>query len=192
MRKYIFFSVMAAMFNCLLIGCQRQFNIKQENWHQRLSRGAYVVSLLADHNVPLLLEEQLLAIVGYRPDLKVHPLELAALVKDDDPYLSRCVEDMWTSYLDARGLLDQVILGQVNGAELTEGWQDSDAFKQSTLWVYEESYHFDKPPHKGDLLYCLFCLEPRFKAYIFFIEDGKVFGETSITHELPLSRLEGR
>ena len=72
MKRHIILIGALVTLHCLIAGCTNHY--QQREWHENLRTARFVVSRLADHNVPLLLEEQLLAIVGYRPDLKVHPL----------------------------------------------------------------------------------------------------------------------
>jgi hypothetical protein len=182
MRKHLIVLLMMLMLSCLLAGCHGYLGEKQDRWHDRVLRGATAVALVARGRAPLLSEEQVLALIRDEPDLKVTPIELGALVQDDDPSKVRTMDDIWRCYFRARR-----DAGRVERTKEMGRWQDSDQFKRSTLWVYEESYHFDKPLHQGEWLHCLFCAEPTFVAHVFFIENGEFSGATDLGHDLPLA-----
>ena len=178
--KLWFLAILAV--SCLPYGCHDPLKQKQQDWHDTMFKG-YLAADRTSKGFPPLAEEQLLAIIDFEPDLKVNPAEFVDLVKDDDPFKSRIMTDIWTDYCQVKRDLGQPVCDA-----RVDRWQDSEDFKQAMLWVYDESYHFRKPFHHGEWLHCLFCGDTYFTAHFFFVRQGKVSGAAYLIHDRPLRK----
>lgn len=165
--------------SCLLHGCD-SYQGKQENWHCKVDRGFTTVVDASRPGVPLLVDKQLISIIGLKPDFKVGPLQFLDLYAEDDAYRNRAMNDIWAGYCQAKQELQTL-----RCVEGPDRWQDCQEFKKCTLWVYDESVHFGKPLHHGNWLRCLFCGEPRFSTDLFYLEHDQVIGAIGIHHDKP-------
>ena len=171
---------------CLLGACNNQVRRSQELWNQRMHHTIHAVDNLLSHGSLMVPEKQLIALAGLEPDWRIKATRFAELYIENDPSQKRAMRDVWTAYcIRTRSPCES------DCDDEDYGWKHCEAFKRTTLWVYDESKHFTKPLGSNDLLECIFCAKPCFLVAFFFVRDGNVIGSAYAVHDLPFRRLDG-
>jgi len=174
MRRKVLIMTAFAACSSVLHGCIG-YHGKQEDWHTSVDRGYSAVAYITRPGTPLLVDEQLISLIGLEPDFKLNPLEFHTLLGLDKSYRKRIMELVWHGYSYSKR-----DAGQLDWDPHRDKWEDCEQFKKCSFWIYDESLHFAKPLGHGDLLYCLFCAEPAFLSYVFFVENEKVTGSVPL------------
>lgn len=179
--------ILSAIATIVLAGCNYSYETtKQESWHEDHLRASVVELKFREYGAPLLVTEQLITLIR-KPDYKMTPTEFEARIPEYKPfreglsYREWHIEELWDfyrRYKKQRRGSSKVITANT--------WRESSEFNECLLWIYDESLHFSKPLHSGDFFYRLFCCEPMFYVYIFFVEDLHVVGQHFFITSKPL------
>jgi len=144
-------------------GCYLFQTSRQKQWHQDfVSLEARVIG--SEGRCARIMSEQELAAHVGSPDGIVSPPELYRLLQQtDQAYASEALSNLWERYAKVKSDL---------GSDLTihsnTGWQSCTAFEAGSLWVYDESKHFNKPIVWG------WDTRTGFAAPVFYMEEGHV------------------
>jgi hypothetical protein len=167
-----------------LAGCFDRYARTQRHrdWDKRVRRGCSAVWQVEDLKSlgrPDLTTEQLIHVIRLKPDFEITPVQFMELFADQDSFRDRCMSLVWMAYCR-----NKMKLEYEECSARRNDWESFEAFKSSSLWVYDESVHFEKPLHSEEFLYCLFCGEAYFVTHVFLVDDGLVIGCKNLVHEL--------
>jgi len=175
----------------LVSGCFESYakTRRHEDWYERIKRGGSAVRQVAELRHlgrPYLTTEQLIHVIRLQPDFEITPVQFMQLFADQDSFRDRCMSVLWMAYCR-----NKMKLEYEECSARRNDWQSFEAFKSSSLWVYDESVHFEKPLHSEEFLYCLFCGEAYFVTKVFLVNDRLVIGCQDLVHELPFENPGG-
>jgi hypothetical protein len=178
MKKLIWlFSTITMLHLICLSGCSR-IPQKQLNWDNDLANVKIITSSLSEKKEPLLLTNQITALVG-KPDYIVTPVEYKELMVAEHSYKERVLSMICEEYCRARRGLPQYDCSDFcrNGM-----WKNNKDFNDCVLWLYDESIHFDKPISD---YYCRH-VQPGFICWVLIVKDSKVMAILPISGGNPV------
>lgn len=177
MTKNLFTNIMLVGVCFFLQGCYVFQDSRQKDWHHKIMRASSEVTRVADKRAPFITDKQLVALIG-EPDLKVRPLELEKLLVWDDSYRKRIMKEVWSDYCQ-----DKRNQSSFQRAPEHDDWKDCEEFKKCSLWLYDESRHFNRPMVWG------WGTSAGFMCDFFFVEGHNVIGATLVGFWRPLRPL---
>jgi hypothetical protein len=136
---------------------------EQQEWHGR-------------HLIPdMPLDGQALQEVVGSPDYIVTPVQLSARVKGDIAYRDWVMSQIWEDYWrNSEGS------AALSGMHKPPGqWHESEDFLAATVWLYDESLHFRRPPNSG-FPSNWFCGSLGFSCQAYTLHEGRVIAHTSL------------
>ncbi len=157
-----------------IFGCADPMQLR---WHATQTSVAATVGNIARENKDHLLDTvQLEQLLHAAPDFVGTPGELEELLAPEKDYRDRIMYNSFHAYLQYKGGAFGDLLGD-------RSWSAHTGFMECTLWIYDESAHFDRPLPG--------CAPLGFSADVFFIEKGKVIGTWPLVGWKPLRTLSG-
>ena len=159
-----------------LIGC---VDPRQQAWNQRRAWIAGAVDNMPGEDKDHLLDTvQLEQLLLAKPDFVGTPGQLEKLLVPEKGYRDRIMYDAFNAYRERK----TGAFGYLRD-DRSQDWRTHTGFMKCTLWIYDESAHFDRPfPWRREV---------GFISSMFFIERDKVIGTWPLVGWKPLRTLSG-